>query len=463
MNTRIATIAYLGLILSLFVADRDPQSRLSPARWLPLLWLAICGSRMVSLWFGGNTASGSPDQYLEGSPVDRALLGLLVAAGLGVLIPRREKVIAILRANWPILLFLLYGAVSILWSDFPGVALKRWVKALGALTMVLIVLTESNPLAAVRSWLARVGFLLVPLSVLLIKYYPDLGRGYNRFTWSAYYVGVATGKNELGIICLVFGVAAVWRLLQLYERGHLSRKKWGTLAQLVTLLMTFWLFAMANSVTSQSCFFMASVLMLSTHFRLVHRSRWMIHALVVLMLTVAVSALFLNFGSDLVRSMGRDPTLTGRTEVWKSVFQLAGNPWVGTGFESFWLGPRIEKLWEIHWWHPNEAHNGYIEVYLNLGWIGLLLFAFVLINTYRRVMSTLRRSPEEGRLRLAFLFTALAYNCTESATGAMHPVWIVFLLAAIVVPGGWARERTQTEQNERLPTLRTESVAFAEV
>jgi exopolysaccharide production protein ExoQ len=439
MSARIATIAYMLMIVALFVADRDRKVRVSAALWLPVVWLAICGSRPVSMWFGMNSVSDSPSQYLEGSPFDRFLLAALVAAGMAVLIARRVKVLAILRVNAPIILFVVYCGISITWSDFPDVSLKRWVKLLGAVTMVLIVLTEANPLAAVKQWLARVGFLLVSVSVLFIKYYPDFGRGYNRFTWTSFYIGVATGKNELGIICLVFGIAAVWRLLRMYREGRQARANGPLIAQIAALIMIVWLFSMANSMTSQSCFLMAALLMASTHLRFVARHRWIIHVLVVLMLGVAISALFLNVGSGLLTTMGRNATLTGRTDVWAAVLSLSGSSWFGTGFESFWLGPRIERMWDIFWWHPNEAHNGYLEVYLNLGWVGVSLLAVVLVTGYHRAISAVRRSPEEGCLRLAFMFTVLAYNCTESAIAAMHPVWIVLLLATITVPGGWAR------------------------
>ena len=56
---------------------------------------------------------------------------------------------------------------------------------------------------------------------------------------------------------------------------------------------------------------------------------------------------------------------------------------VGTGFESFWLGKRLERMWSIYWWHPREAHDGYIEIFLNLGWLGIVMFGIVLVTGYR--------------------------------------------------------------------------------
>jgi len=229
-------------------------------------------------------------------------------------------------------------------------------------------------------------------------------------------------------------------------------------AQVILLAMIFWLFWMANSMTSLLCFLMAAILLVSTSFRRVVRNPWVVHLLIAMMLATSLSTLFLGTGSDFVKTVGRDPTLTGRTEVWSSVLALARNPWFGTGFESFWLGPRIEKLWDIFWWHPNEAHSGYIELYLNLGWVGIALFSLILVTGYRKVISAVRQSPEEGRLRLAFLFTAVAYNCTESAIGAMHPVWICLLLATVSVPGGWNRIKNRQTKTAATPTFSSDEM-----
>ena len=83
-------------------------------------------------------------------------------------------------------------------------------------------------------------------------------------------------------------------------------------------------------------------------------------------------ALFFDTGGGAVEALGRNSTLTGRTEIWKLVLGMANNPIFGAGYESFWLGERLQKLWHYYWFPINEAHNGYIEIYLNLGWIGVV-------------------------------------------------------------------------------------------
>src|SRR5882672_2513728 len=445
----VATVVCVLGILGLFALDRDRQSQTSKALWIPVVWLWIVGSREVSLWlavFGighAGTELNSPDVYLEsGSPPDRLVFATLMFFGVVVLVRRGPEVGRLLRANLPILLFFLYCALSVFWSDYPAVAFKRWIKALGDVVMLMVVLTDGNPYAAIKRLLARTGFLLIPLSVLLIKYYPEVGKGFKHYG-VPFYVGVTTNKNLLGIVCLIFGLGSLWRFLAAYrDRGgtHGTRR---LVVHGVLLAMVLWLFLMAKSLTSLSCFLLAGGLMVATSFGTRARKPWVVHFLVAAVVLVSFSTLFFDAGWFVLETMGKDPSLTGRTKIWDLVLSLSGNPLFGTGFESFWLGPRLERIWSVYWWHPNEAHNGYIEVYLNLGWIGVSLLAVLMVSGYRTTISALRRDPDSAGIRLAFFLVAVAYNFTESAVRIMHPVWICFLLATITVPGGWARVRAQ--------------------
>src|SRR5215831_10533261 len=264
MPSSLATIVYLVLIIVLFRLDRDSTSRVSSALWLPVIWLSIGASRMVSQWLTSETQilMVSPDQYQDGSPVDRVIFICLLAVGLMVLVVRGQRSGTVLWSNGPILAFFLYGAVSALWSEFPEVAFKRWVKFLGNFVMVLIVLTDPNPSAAVKRLLVRTGFILIPLSVLFIKYYPELGRSYDQFTYKPFFSGVAVSKNSLGIICLILGLGSVWRFLEAYRSAERPRLSGPLVAHGVILIMVLWLFSMANSSTSLACFLVGSGLLL---------------------------------------------------------------------------------------------------------------------------------------------------------------------------------------------------------
>jgi len=144
--------------------------------------------------------------------------------------------------------------------------------------------------------------------------------------------------------------------------------------------------------------------------------------------------LLMDAGTALVEAMGRDPTLTGRTHLWDQLLRMTVDPWFGTGFESFWLGERTDALWKKYWWRPNQAHNGYLETYLNLGWIGVILLGVTVVAGYRHVVAKFRQDPAIARISLAFFSMAVVYNLTEAAFKGIHVVWIVFLLAVTVIP-----------------------------
>jgi len=132
--------------------------------------------------------------------------------------------------------------------------------------------------------------------------------------------------------------------------------------------------------------------------------------------------------------MRRNPTLTNRTGIWALLLPLAGNSFFGTGFESFWLGDRLQSIWNALGAGFNEAHNGYLEVYLNLGWMGLILLGVVIVTGYRNAYNAFCRDPDAGRLRLAYFLAAVVYSFTEAGFRMMNPVWIFFLWATMAVP-----------------------------
>jgi len=306
-------------------------------------------------------------------------------------------------------------------------------------------------LSAVKRFISRVAFLVVPISILLIRYYPAVGRDYKHQDGRQVFVGVTNDKNMLGVICLLFGLGALWRVLHSFREKRRLRNNRPLIAQSVILVMMLFLFALANSMTSLASFVLAGGLMTVLCLPAIRRRRALVHVLVASVVTLASMALFFDAGSGLVKTLGRDPTLTGRTELWGEIISLNNNPLLGTGYESFWMGSRLEKIWDKHWWHPNEAHNGYLEVFLNLGWIGIVFLALVLINGYRHGVSLLRREPEMGRLVLAYFTVGLIYSFTEAGFRLLNPVWIAFLMAAIAVPMATTRKTSASRTSSSAP------------
>lgn len=435
MNPSLASLICACGIAGLFYLDREHTTGTSKALWIPILWVAIVGSRAVSEWFG-ITPTG-PNAQLEGSPVDAAVFGLLELAAFGVLIFRRKRVRALIAANWPILIYFAYCLISVIWSSHTDVALKRWIKALGDVAIVLIIVTEPRPGVAIRRLISRVGFVLLPASVLLIKYYGDLGRG---FTASGVptNTGVTTNKNSLGVMLLVISLGTLWEVIRLLRAKRSPDRRRHLVAQVTLLIFGICLLEMANSQTSIACFILGGGMIILTGMRAVMRRPARVHALCLSIVLVGGLVLLLGGSTDVVHAMGRKSSLSGRTDIWAALLPTAVNPIIGAGFESYWISPNAAKFANTlaleGWYHPgvlNEAHSGYIEVYMELGWVGVVLISLVLITGYKRAIAAYRCNPSIGGLMLAYIIAAAVYSITEAGFRMMDCIW-VFLLLAIV-------------------------------
>ncbi|PYV73896.1 MAG: hypothetical protein DMG96_21780 [Acidobacteria bacterium] len=442
MNPSVASLICACVIAGLLYLDREKTVRTSRALWLPGLWIAIVGSRSLSEWLG----LSSPDNaQLDGSPVDAAAFGFLLAVAIVVLIRRKNATWTLLLANWQILIYFLYCLTSVAWSYHPDVSFKRWIKAIGDLAMVLVIATDSQPVAAIRRVVSRVGFLLLPTSVLFIRYYGDLGRGYTSEGFPMN-TGVTTDKNALGLIVLMVSLVVWWNVrLLLIHKDEPNRGR-RLLAQGILLAFGLALFWMAQCSTGKACFILGSFLIVASNLRAIRKRPKRVHVLCLTILLVAGGTLLFGGQAEVVNALGRQSNMSGRTDIWAAVIPAVPNSIVGAGFESFWISPNVRifqrTLLNLGWYPSlvevlNEAHDGYIEIYLSLGWIGVCLIALILIGGYRRAYKAFQRDPELGSLFLAFVAVGMVYNVTEAGFRMLNPAWI-FLLLAIVSASGVA-------------------------
>jgi exopolysaccharide production protein ExoQ len=455
MSPFLATLVYGSGVVGLFYLNRDKSVQTSKALWIAVIWFWILGSRPVSMWFDGGPVTQSADQLLEGSPIEGAIFQVLIIAGLVVVFQRRQVCFSVMASAWPIVLYFAYCLLSIMWSDFTWVSTKRWVKAIGDVVMALVVVTDAQPVAALRRVFSRVGFILLPASVLLIKYYPYLGRGYDTWTGAQWNTGVTTSKNILGVVTYALSAGALWQILQLWRQGSFPDRRRQLVAQCILLGSGLWLLSSANSATSTSCFILASILMLLASLPQFRGRPASIHALVLTLVLVGVAIKVTGADAAIVHALGRKADLTGRAnDIWPLLIPMAPNALVGAGFESFWLGPRLQKVWDAFPnLYVNEAHNGYIEVYLNLGWIGVGLIIVMLVHGYHRSVSALRVDPELGSLMMAYVITSALYSYTEAGFRMLDFAWSFLLLAIIAAirVSGLANESEETHYEHPEP------------
>lgn len=432
MPPHLAIGLYLILMVLLFLIDPRVK-RTSSWLWVPLTWLFIIGSRQPSQWLGGevSTVAGRME---EGNSLDRGVyIGLMILA-MGILMARSFRWNLFFTQNLPLTLFLSFALISVVWSDYTLVALKRWFRDIGNYLMILVILSEPYPVEAVRVVIRRLCFLLITLSIVLIKYYPEIGREYDYWSGTAWYSGATTSKNMLGVLCLISGLFFLWDIV-MQVRGPWSRaRNLILLLNCTYLLMTIWLLNLANSKTSSICLVLGSVIILASQTRMIESHPAILKVAapsLVIGYVIAETVLGVDITAAIASLVGRDPTLTGRDHIWSVVLSMDTNALIGTGYESFWLGPRLLEVWRRAGTGLNQAHNGYLEVYLNLGVVGLSLLGAFLVSSLQAIWKNWVTSGF-GPFNLALWLILMFYNVTEAAFKTQF-VWLMFLFGAISV------------------------------
>jgi exopolysaccharide production protein ExoQ len=202
-------------------------------------------------------------------------------------------------------------------------------------------------------------------------------------------------------------------------------------------------------------------LILATNHRAVRGQPARVRVLCLGVVLAGVMTFLLTGHDEVANALGRTSNLSGRTEIWAVLIPTVANPLVGAGFESYWISSSVEKVWSellrAGWWHPErlvtEAHNGYIEFYLNLGWIGIALIATMLITGYRRAIASARRCPSMSSMALAYVMASALYSITEAGFRMLDPIWFFLLLAVVtssaIVTGIIRPEVTSDRENSR--------------
>ena len=432
MTSLVAAIVFVLYVLYLFRQDVKANPDASGGLWVPIAWMFFAGSRYLSSWISLSAPGSSVDSYNEGSPIDRTLFLALILAALMVLRRRHVDWQALFARNKLFVAYLVYCAISASWSDEPLISFKRWIKDLGNPLMALVILTDPDPVRAIGLLLRRLSYLLLPFSVLFLKYYPELGRDYHA-DGSPMYTGIGHQKNALGQMCLIAGIYFAWQVLQDRER-YLAWTRSQRVHLWVLAGMMTWLLYMSNSQTSLSCLVVAVAVLASTRLPYLRADPSRVVGLAML---AAAAYLALETAFDvklqILALLGRDPSVTGRTDLWAKLIRFPTNPVVGSGFMSFWSGERLAQIWNDVARGILQAHSGYLEQYLNLGYIGVSFMAALIAQATYRARKLLKTEPSLAILRLSFVLAAVFYNYTEAAFYGVNNMWVLTLLGLLDV------------------------------
>lgn len=452
MPPQLALLVWFVLLVALFAFDPAKTRNASTALWIPVIWMFIISTRLPSQWIG--QVGQSAQALEEGNPLDRTIYSLLILLAVGVLVSRAVKWETLFSRNLALAVFLLFALISVTWSDFPFVAFKRWFRDLGNYAVILVPLTEPVPMEGLRIVLRRLSYLLVPLSVVLIKYFPEVSRSYDPWTGVAQIVGPTTGKNQLGVIALLCGLFFFWDVVTRWPARKDRRLRRVILLNIAFIGMALWILNLARSTTAYVCLLLGGMVIVAAQARFfLRRSRILGYGIPACFCLYVVLAFGFGMNGAFAGAVGKDPTLTDRTKIWAFVLSMHTNPVWGTGYESFWMGDRITRFWSnAGLGRINEAHNGFLEVYLQLGGVGVALLSLFLITSYRNAKRKLTVDSSAAAFGLSMWLVLLFFSMTEAGFRS-NLIWLTFLMATVIPPKR-VKYRVQRPVDETQRSLR---------
>jgi O-antigen ligase len=435
-------MSILALIISflfsgtLIVRDCMRRRTVSSAVWVPTVLLMIIGSRAPSEWLSGGYARQAVENAnnLAGNMVDQVFYLCIIVLSLLAAFWHRLNWRKLFGANTAIMLFYAYFAISIFWSSDPSGSAKRIFKDFGLFLAVGVIFAEDDPLQAIRAVYARCAYVLLPLSVVFIKYFPSYGRNYS-YGGSMNFTGVTTQKNGLGEIVMIFTLVLIWDYLERCPKGQrlkLSRIPWEIV---ITLLIGIWLLRLSQSKTALVCTVIGIFLMSRSGLLMSKATnRVILVGALCLPILILFSLQFTEVITPVLQALGRDATFTGRTDIWQHINLKTVNPVLGAGYYNFWGGPGGDTINRAMDSLIPNAHNGYLDMYLDGGFVGIFFLFLMLLTSGLRIArylksgGTLSQLDRYQRIRFALLIVAIIYNLSESIFARIGTTWFTTLL-----------------------------------
>ena len=389
-----------------------------------LVLLLFSGALIPLMYQEGGTVT-TPDAG-EGDPRAQAIWSVIYVVTFLLLAVRWKYVVHVATRDKVLWVLLGIALTSVLWSDAPEITLRRSVALIGT-TAFGVYLASRYKVSDQQRLLTWALAIAAVLSLLVAVALPSYGVSNDIYAQG--WKGVYSHKNQLG------SIMALSTLVFLFRALTSRKRRWAALAGLI---LSFGLVILSNSKTALVVCLVALALLP------VYRAlRWPI-TLAVPVLTGAwllaggVVVWGLNNAEAILGALGRDPTLTGRTELWSLVTTMVlRRPWLGYGYNGFWEGNEGSYFWiSLGGFQPTSAHNGFLDLWLQLGLLGVTAFVLSYLLAFLRAAAWARvEKTTESLWPLMFLTFMLLYSMTESSIMNRNDIyWALYAATVLSLP-----------------------------
>lgn len=372
-----------------------------------VLWFAATGALVPLLRRGEGAPAAQSGASVAGDFVTLPMWIGVYALTLLLIIPRWRQFASVAARNKLLLLLVGLALFSVLWSTAPEVTLRRGVALVGT--------TLFGGYLAVRYSLREQLWLLacaLGIAALLSLFFalalPSYGTSIDIYGETAWR-GIYSTKNVLGsnmaIATVVFLILAV------------SSRKWQWLAW-IGCGLTLGLLLLSTSRTALIVFL--TILALWPLYKALRWRYTLALPLLIgaVLLVGGIAILVLANWQPLLGVLGRDATLSGRTELWSAVWDMIQeNPWLGYGYAGFWLGWEgpSASIWLMFRDAVPQSDNGYLDLWLSLGLLGVSVFVLQFLQAFGRALAHVQRTKATEELWPPLYLTfILLLNLTES-------------------------------------------------
>jgi exopolysaccharide production protein ExoQ len=343
---------------------------------LPFLFFVVHGT--FSFQSAGTAVGGfSPGGVATHDP---GVLGYLLAAVtylmVAWLIKSKLRPVFSFAMHFKMLTLLALLAVSsAIWSQSPAKSLLYGVLYLFSTLFGYYLVIRFEP-EEIMEMMSRLGLLVSVLGFLVVVFLPRFGLTHgdvrNGIGWNGIFSDRTTAAKSL---------------VYLISPALLYRGKRSTVTWIFSILLMGFMIVMAHAVTAIFVLFIYIVFLFVLRITRKVDSR-LLAMTVVMGGIVGVFAIFLGieYGADVLKLFGRNPTLTGRTAIWSALaISILKRPLLGYGFFAFWQGIKGEsaKVIYLTHWTFGYAHNGIIEIFLQLGTTGVVVFFITLFKAIK--------------------------------------------------------------------------------
>ena len=346
-----------------------------------------------------------PSELGTSNIVNQIVFTTLFLTALFSIIPKTSDIIAIIKKEKFLIIFLLWCTLSIIWADNSFVVLKRLFRFYAVIVVILAFFVHSDSVDDVLVIFKIFFSIFMIVSLISIFTVPGaISRHYRE--WQ----GLASSKNGLGQASLISTVIWIYAL----SKDESTKAK---LFSLFMLLVSLFLLIGAHSITSLSALLFLIIVWflfeLDKIFKPLGIRRTI--TIVFLVFTGLLVMADLFFSGEIMASVfglaGKNLTLTGRTDLWADIMvEVKKHLLIGCGYKGFWItdSPKILEVYETYIWLPRSSHNGYLDILNETGIIGFVMFLGIIINYFVTLVKN-----KEKTYWMWFIVLALIENFTE--------------------------------------------------